>query len=221
MTLEIVLQSNPLADLPALWWLPLSAYLLGSIPFGYLIVWLGAGGDIRRMGSGNIGATNGAREVGSLPGLLTLLLDAAKGYLAVWIAGRVTGGNVRWMMLAAVLAIVGHLFPVWLGFHGGRGVATGVGVFLPICWEAVAISFIVWLLVVLFWRYVSLGSISAAAALPLLVYLLYAPPHAPPIAVTAGSLLVMALIIMRHRANIVRLLDGTEPQFTRRRGGGA
>jgi glycerol-3-phosphate acyltransferase PlsY len=218
LTFELVLQSNTLAaNLPALWWLPLSAYLLGSIPFGYLIVAIGAGGDIRHMGSGNIGATNVAREVGSLPGVLTLLLDAAKGYLAVWIAARVTGGNVRWMMLAAVLAIVGHLFPVWLGFHGGKGVATGVGVFLPFCWEAVLISFIVWLLVVLFWRYVSLASISATAALPLVLYLLYAPPHAPPIAVTSSSLLIMALIIMRHKPNIMRLLAGTEPRFTRRR----
>ena len=219
MTLDLVLPSDQTPALAALWWVPLSAYLLGSIPFGYLIVWLGGRGDIRRLGSGNIGATNVAREVGSLPGLLTLLLDAAKGYLAVWIAARATGGNIRWMMLAAVLAIAGHLFPLWLGFRGGRGVATGVGVFLPICWQAVLISFIIWLLVVIFWRYISLGSISATAALPLLIYLLYAPPLAPPVAVSSGSLLVIALIIFRHRANIVRLYNGTEPKFTPRRRG--
>jgi glycerol-3-phosphate acyltransferase PlsY len=217
LTLQFPLSSDNARGLAQLWWLPISAYLLGSIPFGFLIVQLGGRGDIRRMGSGNIGATNVAREVGSLSGLLTLLLDAGKGFLAVWIAERVTGGNIRWMMAAAVLAIVGHLFPVWLGFRGGRGVATGVGVFLPICWKAVLIAFIVWLIVLAFWRYVSLASISATASLPFLIYLLYAPPLAPPVAVTSGALLIMALIIFRHQPNIVRLLHGEEPQFTSRR----
>jgi glycerol-3-phosphate acyltransferase PlsY len=217
LSLQLAWAFGQTADIPILWSLPVSAYLLGSIPFGYLIVRFAGGGDIRGMGSGNIGATNVAREAGSLPGLLTLLLDAGKGYLAVWIAARV-GGNVRWMMMAALLALIGHMFPVWLGFHGGKGVATGVGVFLPICWQAVAISFVVWLLVIVFWRYVSLGSISAAAALPVLIYLLYAPPHAPPRAVIVGSLLAMALIIVRHKANIIHLIDGTEPRFTRDRG---
>jgi glycerol-3-phosphate acyltransferase PlsY len=217
LTLDFALQAEQSLNPASLWWVPLSAYLLGSIPFGYLIVSIIGHGDIRQMGSGNIGATNVAREAGSLPGLLTLLLDAAKGYTAVWIAHRATGGNIRWMMLAAVLAILGHMFPVWLRFRGGKGVATGVGIFLPICWQAVVISFIVWLLIVAFWRYVSLASISATAALPLLIYLLYAPPLAPPVAVTSGSLLVMALIIVRHKNNIVRLMNGTEPKFTKRR----
>jgi glycerol-3-phosphate acyltransferase PlsY len=204
-----------LAPLPAApWWLPLAAYLLGSIPFGFLIVRLTGGGDIRFRGSGNIGATNVAREAGALPGIATLLLDAAKGYFAVWMAARVTDGNIRWMMLAALLAIAGHLFPVWLRFRGGRGVATGVGVFIPICWQAVVGAIVVWLLVLVFWRYVSLASISAAAALPMLVYLLYAPRHAPPIVVTAGTLTAVAAIIVRHQPNIIRLLRGTEPQFT-------
>jgi glycerol-3-phosphate acyltransferase PlsY len=118
------------------------------------------------------------------------------------------------MMLAALLAIAGHMFPVWLRFRGGRGVATAVGVFLPICWEAVAAAIVVWVLVLAFWRYVSLASISAAAALPLLVYLLYAPPLAPPLVVSAGTLLATTLVIVRHRPNIGRLLDGTEPPFT-------
>ena len=121
------------------------------------------------------------------------------------------------MMLAGVLAIAGHVFPVWLGFHGGRGVATGLGVFLLISWEAVLIAAAVWILVVAFWRYISLGSISAAAALPLLIYLLYAPPLAPPPAVSGGSLLAMALVILRHRDNITRLLQGAEPQIVLRR----
>ena len=96
------------------------------------------GGDIRATGSGNIGAANVARNAGALAGVLTLLLDAGKGYLAVWLAARWTGGNVHWMMAAAVAAVVGHMFPVWLRFKGGKGVATGLGVFLPICWQAVA-----------------------------------------------------------------------------------
>jgi len=189
------------------------SYLLGSIPFGYLIVGLTGRGDIRKRGSGNVGATNVARVAGIAAGLGTLLLDTIKGYLAVWIAARVTGGNIRWMMLAALLALAGHILPVWLRFHGGRGVATGLGVFLPICWQAVAWAAVVWILVVVFWRYVSLASISATTALPLLIYLLYAPGHAPPLVVTIGTLAATVLVIARHAANIQRLLNGSEPQI--------
>jgi glycerol-3-phosphate acyltransferase PlsY len=210
-------QIDPGRGAAGLWWLPLAAYLLGSIPFGYLIVKLIGAGDIRFRGSGNIGATNVAREAGALPGLATLLLDGGKGYFAVWLAARVTGGNPRWMILAALLTLVGHIFPVWLRFHGGRGVATGAGVFVPICWQAVLGALIVWIVVLVFWRYVSLASISAAASLPFLVYLLYAPGHAPPQAISTGASFAMFLIIARHRSNIIRLLRGTEPQFTFRR----
>lgn len=198
----------------AFWWLPLIAYLLGSIPFGYLIVRLSGGGDVRRQGSGNIGATNVARVSGTFSGVLTLVLDAAKGYLAVWLAGRITDGNIRWMMVAALVALAGHLVPVWLRFRGGRGVATGAGVFVPICWQAVVGAAVVFLLVLVFWRYVSLASISAAASLPLLVYLLYAPGLAPPLIVSAGTSAAMILVIWRHRPNILRLLDGSEPRFS-------
>ena len=196
------------------WWLPLAAYVLGSIPFGYLAVRLAGGGDIRQRGSGNIGATNVTRVAGVVPGVVTLLLDAGKGYLAVWLAGRVTSGNIRWMIAAALAALLGHSFPVWLRFRGGRGVATGVGVFLPICWQAVVVAVAVWIAVLAFWRYVSLASVIAAASLPPLVYLLYAPGHAPPVAVSAGTSASMVLIIVRHRGNIMRLLSGTEPRFT-------
>jgi glycerol-3-phosphate acyltransferase PlsY len=212
------LQSNPREGVGGFWWLAPVAYLVGSIPFGYLIVKLAGGGDIRFRGSGNIGATNVAREAGALPGVATLLLDGGKGYFAVWLAARVTENNARWMILAALLTIMGHSFPVWLRFHGGRGVATGAGVFLPICWQAVVGALIVWLLVLAFWRYVSLASISAAASLPLLVYLLYAPGHAPPQSISAGASFAMLLIIARHRSNIIRLLRGTEPQFGFRSG---
>ena len=211
-------QTDPAQSTAGLWWLPVAAYLLGSIPFGYLIVKLIGAGDIRFRGSGNIGATNVAREAGVLPGLATLLLDGGKGYFSVWLAARITDGNPRWMILAALLTLVGHTFPVWLRFHGGRGVATGTGVFLPICWQAVVGALIVWILVLVFWRYVSLASISAAASLPFLVYLLYAPGHAPPQAISAGASFAMFLIVARHRSNMIRLLRGTEPQFTFHRG---
>jgi glycerol-3-phosphate acyltransferase PlsY len=195
------------------WWLPVVAYLLGAIPFGYLIVRLRGRGDVRGTGSGNIGATNVMRRAGLPAGLLTLVGDAGKGYFAVWLAERVTQNNIRWMMIAAVLALLGHIFPVWLNFRGGRGVATGLGVLLAICWKAVLVAVVVWILVVGFWRYVSLGSISAAAALPLLVYLLYAPPLAPPFAVSLGTLIMAVLVIARHHDNIIRLLQGVEPQI--------
>lgn len=211
-------QIDPRQSAAGLWWLPLAAYLLGSIPFGFLIVKLIGAGDIRFRGSGNIGATNVAREAGALPGLATLLLDGGKGYFSVWLTARLTDGNPRWMILAALLTLVGHTFPLWLRFQGGRGVATGAGVFLPICWQAVLGALIVWLVALLFWRYVSLASISAAAFLPLLVYLLYAPRHAPPESISAGASFAMLLIIARHRSNIIRLLRGTEPQFTFRSG---
>lgn len=199
------------------WIIPLAAYLLGSIPFGYLIAKLRGGGDIRRAGSGNIGAANVTRVVGTGAGAMTLLLDAGKGYLAVWLAARWWGENVTWMMVAALAATAGHLFPVWLGFRGGRGVATGVGVFLLISWQAVAAALVVWILVLVFWRYVSLASIVAAAALPLLTYLLYERGYAPPRVVSLGVALAAVLIIVKHRPNIERLIAGTESRFTLRR----
>jgi glycerol-3-phosphate acyltransferase PlsY len=192
------------------WLVPVAAYLLGSIPFGLLIVKLTAGTDIRDSGSGNIGAANVARNAGTVAGALTLLFDAAKGYAAVWLASRLTNGNIRWMMIAAVAAVIGHMFPIWLRFSGGKGVATGLGVFIPICWQAVAAGVILWLLVVVFWRYSSLGSIAAAAAMPVFVYFLYAPGHAPPDIVTVGTTFIAALIIIKHRSNIQRLISGEE-----------
>jgi acyl phosphate:glycerol-3-phosphate acyltransferase len=195
------------------WLIPVVAYLLGSIPFGLLIVKALGGPDIREIGSGNIGAANVARNAGKLAGILTLVFDAAKGYLAVGLASRYAGGSIRWMMIAAVFAIIGHMFPVWLGFKGGKGVATGLGVFIPICWQAVLAGIVLWLLVVIFWRFSSLGSISAAAALPLFVYLLYAPGHAPPEIVTFGTVVIAVLVIFKHRGNIERLIAGEEPRL--------
>lgn len=198
---------------PYPWGLIAVGYLLGSIPFGYLLVRATGGGDIRFQGSGNIGATNVARASGWTVGVATLVLDAAKGFFAVWLSGRLSGGNIRIMMYAGLAAILGHVFPVWLRFGGGKGVATALGVFLAICWPAAGAAVVLFLLVVSFWQYVSLASISAAAALPLLIYLLYAPGHAPPAAVSFCTLLAAALVIVKHRNNIERLMAGTEPRF--------
>jgi acyl phosphate:glycerol-3-phosphate acyltransferase len=198
------------------WLIPVVAYALGSIPFGLLVVKVLGGPDIREVGSGNIGAANVTRNAGRLAGILTLLLDIAKGYLAVWMAARWTSNNIRWMMVAAILAVVGHMFTVWLNFQGGKGVATGLGVFLPICWQAVAAAAVLWLIVVIFWKYASLGSISAAAALPVFIYVLYAPGHAPPEFVSFGTLLICVLVIAKHRPNVERLIAGTEPHVGKR-----
>jgi acyl phosphate:glycerol-3-phosphate acyltransferase len=201
------------AGAPGLWVFVVLGYLLGSIPFGYLLVRASGGGDIRFKGSGNIGATNVARTSGWLIGIATLLLDASKGFLAVEFAEHFSGGNIRIMMFAGLAAILGHIFPAWLRFEGGKGVATALGVFLAISWPATASAVLLFLLVVFFWRYVSLASISAAAALPLLIYLLYAPRHAPPTAVSVCTLLAAVFVIAKHRDNIERLIAGTEPRF--------
>ena len=195
------------------WLIPAIAYLLGSIPFGFLIV-KSRGADIRQAGSGNIGAANVTRNAGPVAGILTLLLDAGKGYAAVYVASRMTHGEIIWMMAAGLLAVIGHMFPVWLGFKGGKGVATGLGVFLPICWQAVAAAVVLWIIVVVFWRYSSLGSVVASAALPIFVYLLYAPPHAPPPYVTMGTVLISVLVVVKHRSNIERLIAGEENRLT-------
>jgi acyl phosphate:glycerol-3-phosphate acyltransferase len=194
--------------------IPAAAYLLGSIPFGLLLGKLFGAADVRKAGSGNIGATNVARVAGPLAGVLTLLLDAAKGALAVLLAARLTNDSALWMMIAGLCALVGHCFPIWLGFHGGKGVATAAGVFLVLCPPAFLGAVILFILVVLYWRFVSLGSMSAAAAMPLLIYFFWAPHHAPPYAVTFGSLAAALLIVYKHDANIQRLVQGDEPKFS-------
>jgi glycerol-3-phosphate acyltransferase PlsY len=194
--------------------IPVAAYLLGSIPFGLLLTRLFGGGDVRKGGSGNIGATNVARVAGPVPALLTLLFDFAKGAAPVWLAGLFSNESATWMMSAGLAAIIGHCFPIWLKFRGGKGVATAAGAFLVLCAPALLSSVILFLIVLYFWRYVSLASISAAAAMPLLVYLLWAPRHAPPLIVTFGALASAAIIIYKHDANIQRLVQGEEPKFS-------
>jgi acyl phosphate:glycerol-3-phosphate acyltransferase len=202
--------------------IPFAAYLLGSIPFGLLFTRLFGGGDVRKSGSGNIGATNVARVAGPIPAILTLLLDVAKGAAPVWLAARLSDGSATWMTIAALGALLGHCFPIWLKFRGGKGVATAAGAFLVLSPAALLGSVILFLLVVFFWRYVSLASISAAAAMPLLIYFLWAPHHAPPMIVTFGALAAAGVIVYKHDANIQRLVQGEEPKFSfgKKRDGG-
>jgi acyl phosphate:glycerol-3-phosphate acyltransferase len=194
--------------------IPVAAYLLGSIPFGLLLARLLCGMDVRKAGSGNIGATNVARAAGPVAGILTLLLDAAKGAFAVLLAARLSGDSSTWMMIAAMASLIGHCYPIWLNFHGGKGVATAAGFFLVLSPMAFGIAITIFIVVAVFTRFVSLGSISAAAAMPLLIYLLWAPRHAPPPTVTFGALAVSLLILYKHDANIQRLVNGEEPKFS-------
>jgi acyl phosphate:glycerol-3-phosphate acyltransferase len=203
--------------LNAYWWLPLAGYLIGSAPFGFLIARVAGQQDIRVAGSGSIGATNVARIAGPAAGALTLILDAAKGAFSVWLAAWVTGYSAFWMTAAGLGAIAGHVFPIWLRGRGGRGVATGFGTYLVICWPAALVALGIWLVVVGVSRYVSVGSLMATASLPILTYFLYAPGYAPAHAIYIGTTLGAVLIILRHRPNIERLMAGTESRIEFRR----
>lgn len=194
--------------------IPAVAYLLGSIPFGLLVAKVFGRGDVRKEGSGNIGATNVSRVAGPLAGILTLLLDGAKGAAAVLVAGRYSNDSAMWMVIAGLAALVGHCFPMWLKFKGGKGVATAAGVYLALCPPAFLAGLILFLLVAGFSRYVSLGSVAAAVAMPLLMYFLWAPHHAPPPVITFGALAVAVLIVYKHDGNLQRLVEGTEPKFS-------
>ena len=195
------------------------AYLLGSIPFGYLIVKATRGDDIRETGSGGTGATNVSRRAGKLAGIATLLLDAVKGAAAVLIVKNLLGvtyiDSSWWVSLAAVAVILGHIFPIWLRFRGGKGVATGVGVFLVLAPIAVGFAAVFFLLIVWRTRYVSLGSIIAAATIPLFIWLqhLFIRPVGPLIPTMAAAAAGAILIIFAHRENLRRLAEGTESKF--------
>lgn len=188
------------------------AYLLGSIPFGLLLARVFLGTDVRQIGSGNIGATNVMRTGSKKLGIATLVLDAGKGFLAVTLAHRFTGGDARQAAtlaaLAAVLAMVGHICPVWLKFKGGKGVATGVGVFLALVPKAVLIVLAVFIVVFALCRYVSLASIVATAAFPAVSWFYVRETGN---AVFMPFIVAAALlIIVKHHQNIRRLLSGTE-----------
>jgi len=197
-----------------------SAYLLGSIPFGYLLVRAFYGDDVRQTGSGNIGATNVSRTSPAL-GLATLLLDALKGIAAVALVLMWIHGDRTLAFAAAFAAICGHVFPVWLGFRGGKGVATGLGSFLLLTPKAVLISIAIFIALVVAFRWVALASVIASASLPPLAWSLGETAHLHPtmgtaiersdpiIWLTAGAL----LITLKHHSNIRRILAGTEPRF--------
>jgi len=193
-----------------------ASYLLGSIPFGYLLVRIFHGEDVRRSGSGNIGATNVSRKSPAL-GVLTLVLDAAKGFLAVQLAvalSQFAQGDARLqrsMAAAALLAILGHMFPFWLKFRGGKGVATALGGFLRFAPLAVGIAVIIFVVVVLISRRISLGSIVTAALFPSTVWSLKLSKDPAALALIGVAAL---LIIARHHENIRRLLSGEEPRFS-------
>lgn len=183
-----------------------AAYLIGGIPFGYLVVKWKTGVDVRSSGSGNIGATNVLRTTGRAAGIVTLLLDIAKGWLAIWLTGKMTGGNILWMSAAALAVMAGHGFPVFLKFKGGKAVASFIGAYLYLAPVPLFAVLLVWVATVALTRYVSLGSILAAGTFPLAVWLLLQPP----LSLVAASIVSAAFIIYRHRDNMARIRAGTE-----------
>ena len=190
------------------------AYLLGSIPFGYLLVRFFRHQDIRTTGSGNIGATNVLRSGSKTLGIATLLLDLGKAFLAVKIAQHLAPNNYDLAVLAAIAAILGHVFPIWLRFRGGKGVASALGVFLALTWPSACCILAVFILVFALSRYVSLASIVASLTLPVFAFH-FVPTHTP--IVIAGFLFLPLLIIVKHHQNIRRLLAGTESRFGKSR----
>lgn len=182
-------------------------YLLGSVPFGLILARLGGAGDLRAIGSGSIGATNVLRTGRKGLAAATVLLDAGKGVAAVLLAARLWPGTEG---VAAIGAVVGHCFPVWLRFKGGKGFATAAGVCLVLAWPVMAICAVVWAIVLALSRISSLSSLSAIAAAPIVAWLLDFP------AVAVVLCVVAAIVIIQHRANIARLRAGTEPRVGQR-----
>ena len=188
----------------------LAAYIIGAIPFGYLVVKWTTGTDVRSSGSGNIGATNVWRSTGRAAGIVTLLLDIAKGAFAAWLAGKLTAGNINWMSAAALAVMAGHAFPVFLKFQGGKAVASFVGAYLVLAPIPLLAVLIVFIGVVAATRHVSLGSVLAAGTFPLAVWIFMQPP----LSLVAASIISGAFIIYRHRANLARIRAGTEHVFS-------
>ena len=179
-------------------------YFLGSIPFGLILTKLAGLGDVRNIGSGNIGATNVLRTGRKGLAALTLLLDGGKGAIAVLIGARY-GPDM--MIVAALGALIGHLFPVWLKFRGGKGVATAAGIMLALAWPAASISISIWLFIAVVFRYSSLAALVATLTIPPLCYWLSTPQ------IAEFSILVTMLIWSRHITNIRRLINGTESRI--------
>jgi acyl phosphate:glycerol-3-phosphate acyltransferase len=185
------------------------AYLAGGIPFGYLLVKLKTGADVRSMGSGNIGATNVLRTSGRAVAISTLLLDIGKGFFAVWFAARLTLNSPLWMSAAALAVMAGHAYPVFLKFQGGKAVASFIGAFAYLTPIPLAAALLLFVIVVAATRHISMGSIVAAGSLPLGVWLI----EHPPTPVLLAALAAGVFIIYRHQANIDRVRDGTEHVF--------
>ena len=183
------------------------AYLVGSIPTGLLLAKAFGGVDIRETGSGNIGATNVYRTLGRKVGLLTLVGDCLKGLIPV-LAAQALGFACPWIALVGLAAFLGHVYTVFLGFKGGKGVATALGVFLGVSPLAVLGAVVVFSLVLYKWRFVSLASITAAAVVPSLVAIIDKRPE-----IVAMSIVIAALVVWKHRENIKRLKQGTENRF--------
>jgi glycerol-3-phosphate acyltransferase PlsY len=183
----------------------LGAYALGSIPWSFLVARLWGVADVRAVGSGNVGATNVMRSAGRLPGLLALLLDAGKGALAVALAQRLDDGPAVLPALAAAGAVLGHVYPIFLGFRGGKGVATGAGAFLAVAPFPSLLALVVFAVVLATTRYVSLGSMAGALAIPAALYALDAPSP-----LCRVGVLLALLIVFRHQENVARLLRGSE-----------
>ena len=182
----------------------IDSYFIGAIPTGVILAKAFAGRDIRQEGSGNIGATNVTRVLGKKVGALTLVGDLLKGFLPVW-AGATITGSLGVACLMGLAAFLGHLFPIYLGFKGGKGVATALGVFLYLSWQVILIEVVVFAAVVGIWKYVSLGSMLAAGTMPVLLFLLSYPTP-----VVILSIVFAILIIIKHSSNIQRLMNGTE-----------
>ena len=180
------------------------AYLIGSIPFALLLARRYGAADLRTVGSGNLGAANVMRASGITAGLLVMALDMTKGAASVWLAARGSGGAAL-PAAAGLAAIVGHVYPLWLRFRGGKGVATACGVFAVLTPAALAPALAVFVAVVWTTKYISLGSVAASIVLPLLAYFLGSP--LPAVVAASGAAI---LIVFRHRSNVVRLKTGTE-----------
>jgi acyl phosphate:glycerol-3-phosphate acyltransferase len=200
----------------------IASYLLGSIPFGYLAGWV-AGIDIRKTGSGNIGATNVLRVLGKFYGYSVFFLDFLKGLAAVKISVLVaTRAHSEWAspevfgIIAAVSSVIGHCFPLWLKFRGGKGIATSAGALFGLMPLAMLIGLAVWILVFWLTRYVSVASITAAIALPFVIAILTRLNQSYGKALFYSSLCIAAVVIWRHHSNLLRLMRGTEPRFTRK-----
>ena len=188
----------------------LAAYFIGGIPFGYLLVRWRTGEDVRAKGSGNIGATNVLRSSGRMLGIATLLLDIAKGWVAVWLMARFGSGEALWTSLAGIAVILGHAFPAVLKFQGGKAVASFVGAFLYLAPLPLLAITIVFVMVVAATRFISLGSIVGAGLFPLAVWMIDHPETPVVAAALAGGV----FIIWRHKGNIERLRAGSENVFT-------